>query len=151
MRDSRSHTESRKIVRYRQEPRINHLTAAETCTSRVEFVRRLWWLRTLQTAPDHAVNGLVPEPFAEKYLWNPAEEWIYHPTCWEQAIINHEPAHVVNCLFSHCREQLPRESQRTETTLYITLLQLLRRDYIDRLPGGIHQLLNQPEYRDCSH
>ncbi len=99
----------------------------------------------------HCSAGLVPEPFAEKYLWDPNEEWVYHLTYWEQGIIYNEPAHVVNCFFHYCRYQLSREIQQVEAAHYITLLQLLRRDYIDSLPEGIHQLLNQQEYRDCSH
>ncbi len=131
--------------------KLNDLTAAETCTSdRVEFVRRLWWLNTFRTAPEHAADRLVPEPFAEKYLWDPNEEWVYHPPYWEQAIIYNEPAHVVNCFFHYCRDQLSREIQQVEATHYVTLLMLLTRDYIGSLPEGVHQLLNQPEYRDCN-
>ncbi len=152
MRNNSPRTASNRVVRYRRIPKIHHLTAAETSYSdRVEFVRRLWWLNTFRIAPEHAENGLVPEPFAESFQWDLEAEWLYHPTYWEHAIINNEPANVVNCLLTYCRDQLPREIQRTESAHWINILQLLRRDYVDRLPeGDIQYLLNQPEYRDCS-
>jgi hypothetical protein len=108
-------------------------------------------LNTFRIAPEHAENGLVPEEFAEKNLWNPAEEWIYHPTYWEQAIINNEPASVVSNLLQYCRDQLSREIQRIELSHWITILQHLNRDFVDRLPDlDIRFLLNQPQYRGCS-
>jgi hypothetical protein len=101
--------------------------------------------------PEHAENGIVPEPFLERFLWNPEEDWVYHPTYWEQATINNEPAYVVNSLLVHCRGNLSREIQRTESAHWITILQLLTRDFVERLPEqDIHYLLNQPQYRDCS-
>jgi hypothetical protein len=145
-------TESNRVVRYRRTPRVYHLSAAETnYQDRLTFVRRLWWLNTFRIAPEHIGHRVVPEEFAERYLWNPAEEWIYHPTCWEQAIINNEPAPVVSVLLQHSRDQLSHDIQLTEVTHWVKLLQHLQTDFVENLPDqSIRYLLNQPQYRDCS-